>query len=311
MSQSNDTPGSVRSRLGAPGNRPSPRFRPAFWIIIFGIVLPFAVLQAPREIGRWHFANAFRLRAKKDNAAAYEALERARYWFPSGPEMLLQKAEWKLKDDQREEAIALADEAVAQNKGNVNAHLLRGEVLLNAGEFDKAVEDLKKVEEFSRRSGLPPLEDALNQLAYAQALSKSNLDEALQNITEALKLMPAAEDKPDDKERYKKGLFLDTRGYIYHLQGENELAVKDLTEAIQLVEADLEAKQKGSGEKGIPPAIRGLIDSESANTRAKAAAVIRYHRSLALAALDRKEEADKDRETARQLIGREPDETLF
>jgi hypothetical protein len=36
-----------------------------------------------------------------------------------------------------------------------------------------------------------------------------------------------------------------------------------------------------------------------------------YHRSLVLQALGRKDEADKDWEIARQLIGREPDETLF
>jgi hypothetical protein len=43
----------------------------------------------------------------------------------------------------------------------------------------------------------------------------------------------------------------------------------------------------------------------------RAAAAMHYHRSLALAALDRKEEADKDLAVARQLIGREPDESLF
>jgi len=311
MSQLNDMPSSPQSRLDAPPNRPSPRFRPAFWLIIFGIVLPFAILQAPREIGRWHFANAFRCRAKDDPAAAYEALERARYWFPDSPQLLLQKAEWKLKDGEREEAIAVAGEAVAHSKNSITANYLRGEVLFNAGEFSKAVEDFKKVEEFSRRSGVPPLQDALNQLAYARALHKSDLDEALKNINEALELLPTAADKPGTQEHYVKGLFLDTRGYIYHLQGENEPAVKDLTEAIERVEAYLGIKAENAGEKVIPPALRGLIGTSSADTKARAAAVIRYHRSLALAALDRTAEAEKDRATARQLIGREPDDTLF
>jgi len=42
-----------------------------------------------------------------------------------------------------------------------------------------------------------------------------------------------------------------------------------------------------------------------------AAAVGHYHRFLVLGALDRKDDAKKDWEIARQLIGREQDETLF
>ena len=43
----------------------------------------------------------------------------------------------------------------------------------------------------------------------------------------------------------------------------------------------------------------------------RSAAAIYYHRSLALAALDRQTEAEAERAKVKQLIGREPDETLF
>jgi hypothetical protein len=43
----------------------------------------------------------------------------------------------------------------------------------------------------------------------------------------------------------------------------------------------------------------------------RSVAVIHYHRSLVLSALDRKDDAEKDVEIARKIIGREPDETLF
>jgi hypothetical protein len=58
----------------------------------------------------------------------------------------------------------------------------------------------------------------------------------------------------------------------------------------------------------IKPArsLRSLFEREM-----RSAAVGHYHRALVLAALDRKQEADNDLAVARELIGREPDETLF
>jgi hypothetical protein len=41
------------------------------------------------------------------------------------------------------------------------------------------------------------------------------------------------------------------------------------------------------------------------------AAVMHYHRALALRALGRNKEADAEVAVARRMIGREPDETLF
>ena len=309
MSQYSEPQTASSSRRALPPSRPPSRFRPFFWVILFGIILPVAISQVPLEIGRWHFARAEQLRAKGKKEAAYQELDAANGWFPNRAEILLKRAQWKLSDGQREEALAAADRAVEKSQDGVGANALRGVLLLEAGEFERAVEDLKKVVEFSRRSGIPPLKDALNQLAYARALQKANLDEALTEITEAIDLCPTEADKAGPQEYFVKGLFLDTRGYIYFLQDEFELAVQDLNEAVERVEKSIGIHEEGLAEDAMPPAVRAALGQGSSS--AKAAAVIRYHRSLALDALDRHEEAEKDRAMVRRLTGRDPDETLY
>jgi len=187
---------------------------------------------------------------------------------------------------------------------------------------------LQRVAEFSRRTGRPPVEQSLNQLAYARALAKTDLDKALADIDEAIDLVPNA-DKPAKSTQlertayYEKGLFLDTRGYIHYLQGDYPAALDDLTEALKragvqptpkpsaAAKSDAAVKSDGAVKSDATAADSGLVAGDSAAARARGAAVIYYHRSLVLDALDRKVEAARDRYIARQLIGREPDETLF
>jgi hypothetical protein len=95
-----------------------------------------------------------------------------------------------------------------------------------------------------------------------------------------------------------------------------EDALKDLNGAVDGVDAQLKKLQPiATGDNPRPRANEqssSLREVKSEQTiLAEAAAVIHYHRALVLAALDRKEDAEKDLAVARELIGREPDEALF
>jgi tetratricopeptide (TPR) repeat protein len=276
--------------------------RPLTWILLLAIIGPCAVQLVPQEIGRWHLARAIQQRENGQKETAYQELAAAMQRFPNSPELLLWRAEWTLDDGDKEKALADVNRAVELAADNAKVLKRRAELLLQAGEFAQAVDDLKKVEEFSRRSGKPPLYEALNELAYAQALAKLDLDSALQRVNEALEIMPSEAQTPGSHEYYHRGLILDTRGLIYYLKHEYALALDDMNEAVRRIDERL---RKSKHSKTDPS------NSSTQKALARGAAVQYYHRSLVLSALERKDDAEKDVEMVRKLIGREPDETLF
>src|SRR6476619_5114199 len=117
MSQFPDGPNSIQIRLSAP-TPPRPRFRPAFLLILFGIIIPVTAWRIPGEISGWYLASALRHREQKEPAEAYRQLDQANYWTPDRPILLLQRAEWKLDDAQREEALADCEKMLALTKGD-------------------------------------------------------------------------------------------------------------------------------------------------------------------------------------------------
>jgi tetratricopeptide (TPR) repeat protein len=291
------------------------------WVLLGVIFGSCTVVQGPREVGRWHMAKALNLRSKGDKDAAYQELQRAIDWFPKNPELVLHRAEWRLDDGERDEAFADCDKMLEMGGSRELWLKAHGTFLQNASEFVRAVEDWKKLDEQSRLSGSPSRPDALNGWAYAQALADVELDDALEHVNEALELVPESERMSN-----ARAAMLDTRGFIFHLQGKNELALADLNRAIKVYDvvlpalrASLKDDEKGPEDKLTGSQPKSLIDADSSRatnaqrlaSHARSIAVVHYHRALILAALGRQQEADADRAIAKQLIGREPDETLF
>jgi len=306
----------VRVNLSPPA-RPAPRPRPMFWLFLFGVVLPLCVLRIPGEVSGWYLASALRERDAKNHEAAYRKLDQADYWIPNSPTLLLQRAEWKLEDGQREEALADCEKMLKAAKGEVGWVIIHAAFLQHAGDFSAAVEDWKKLDRFSQRSGNPDRASALNGTAYAMALAKADLDDALKMVNEALELVP------------NEANILDTRGYIYFAKGDYDAALVDLNKAMPVLDDEVAAATILAKKHSMPAIFRkttkrlpkGFLesplfdrsgDAEAIRTsRAQAAAVVHYHRSLVLDALGRKGEAAKDRAMVKVLIGREPDESLF
>jgi tetratricopeptide (TPR) repeat protein len=298
---------------------PLRRLRPTIWLLLFAFIGSYALVQVPREIGRWHLAVALNLRSKGEKDAANEKFAAAIAWFPKSPDLLLQRAEWRLEDGQRDEALADCDRMLELGGETPDWLQIHGKFLQDAGEFVRAVDDWKKVEQFSRRSGIPPRAQALNGLAYAQALAAIELDDALENVNQSLELLPADESIPEgmrESMRQTRAAILDTRGLIFHLQGRNDLAIVDMDQAVKGMESRAkkvsvpDANQRLSTTGTYEEVARSRPKTLQTN-EAREIAVIHYHRALVLAALDRTEEAGQERARARQLIGREPDETLF
>lgn len=313
MSQSPNGPNSIQIRLEPP--RPvRPRPRPVFWLFIFGVVIPVIAWRIPGEISGWYLASALRNRDQNNSAEAYRRLEQANYWTPDRPLLLLQRAEWELADGKNEEALADCEKMLAATKGNYSWLTIHANFLQHAGKFTEAVEDWKRIDQLSLRSGNPNRAIALNGIAYARALAKSDLEEALKNANEALDLAPDASS------------ILDTRGFIRVLLGDSEGALEDLNKALLVADGEVAKASIIADKHAMPVSYRRVVDklpkryaellpptdqeSEKAQ-KAFTAAVMHYHRSLAFDALGQQQAAAKDRAMVKVLIGRDPDETLF
>ena len=282
-----------------------------FWLLPLFFLASFLLAEVPFEPARWKLAQALEARSHGEKERADALLEEAFQTFPRDPVLLMQRAEWRLEDKQIEKAIEDADLALEVAGENRDWLAIHASFMQTAGRPAAAVEDWKKIDAISVRTGRPSREEALNGLAYFQALANMNLDQALANVEQALELSPG-----------EIGM-LDTRGYILYLQKQYEPALADLMKAISLIERDVAQGQRflaanppnprlvQSAPKSIRDNSKNVGNAERISNLIRNAAVIYYHRALVLQALDRDDEAEADLARVRELIGREPDETLF
>ena len=251
------------------------------WLLLAATIGPCAYLEAPREVSRWYLAAAQVEREAGHKELADQQMSQAQRWSPDDPAILLTRAKWRMEDGNHSAALEdcnAVDERIPQNAAVLS---LRSEVLQHLGRHEEAVADCKSLDRMSVTSGIPSRVDALNGLAYTRAVGNLELDEALKGIEEALVMQPG------------DPMLLDTRGFILYRQGKHEASLTDMDPAVVGIEK--------------------LLKEPSINRRSliKGIAVVRYHRALVLEKLGRYAEAKLDRARAKQLIGREPDETLF
>jgi tetratricopeptide (TPR) repeat protein len=290
---------------------------------VFGVPLLLvlgttAIVQGPREVGRWKLAAALDLRAEGKKEQAYAQLEEAMRWFPENAMLFLQRADWKFEDGRKAEALADIDQMLKAGGDRYEWLVVHSHFLQTAGEFEKAVEDWKRIDRESRRTGSPDRATALNGLAYARALAGIEIEEGLENVNEALERAPG------------NPAILDTRAFLLYQKGGDPalaVALKSMTEAVETMEPLIgvirrqgEPEQKAdrfslmqsypkTWREASPYGDRDPVTKREMNLRS--IAVMYYHRALIYEALGREVGAATDRDTARKLIGKEPDETLF
>jgi tetratricopeptide (TPR) repeat protein len=278
------------------------------------VVVPIVVSLVPREIGRWYLATALEQRKSGAKEEAYTKLDQAIGWDKEEPVYYLQRANWRREDGQYQAALDDCNRAIelagtggeskAALKFKFEALSSRAQIYQHLGRHGAAIADWKQIDQMSTTSGIPHRALALNGLAYARAVGKLELKEGLANADEALKLLPGVDS------------ILDTRGFLRYELGDYPGALEDLDKAVQGAEQfyeDAEKKRAGKprsemDQRLMSPAEQQEMEAEQSK---QAVAVIRYHRSLVYDKLGREEDAKKDRARVKELIGREPDETLF
>lgn len=265
--------------------------RGALLLIFFVLGLmstPLLLEWWPAEAARWQVATAAEQHLDGDTEGALQTLDEAIARLPESGDLYLQRARYNLALKQYETAIEDLEQALVAGAAIEQVLLLRSHVYHHMGRHDDAIKDCLELLRMSKEDYIGSTAVALNNLAYARALAKSDLDEALKNIDEAIRLAGA------------DPTYLDTRGYIRHLLGDYDGALIDMDRSIEGVEK----LYTGRYVDVFPDARLYQAD------RDQTIAVLLYHRSLVYDKLRRREDAENDRERVREL-GFEPNDSLF
>ena len=127
---------------------------------------------------------------------------------------LILKSEARLAKQDQAGAKQALEEAIARDDRLPSPQFVLASLYEAAGEYDKAIERYRRLQQLAPDNAL-----VLNNLAYALAVRKNNVQEAL----------PIAE-KAYELTKGKIVSIADTMGWIYHLAGQDEKAVKILEE---------------------------------------------------------------------------------
>lgn len=282
-------------------------------LLISGVVLAvYGYLEGPREIGRWYLAAAAEhwteaefaaargdpSRAAENREQAFDRLEEALRWSPEEPLWIAQRAQWLAAAGKHQEALEDCNLAIEKLGERTSLLGLRMTIYQQLGRHAEAVKDSERINDLSKTSGNPLRPEALNNLAYAKAIGKIDLDTALKEINESLRIGP------------ENALFLDTRGFVRYQKGDYALALEDLQRACRNAEKELANMQKnlGSARKQSPDP--RLLEINLMQHK-RNLGVIFYHRALIHEKLGHAAAARADHNKVKELIGREGDETLF
>ncbi len=130
---------------------------------------------------------------------------------------LILRSEARLAKDDKEGARKALEEAIARDDRLPSPQFQLAALYELTGEYDKAIERYRRLQQL-----VPDNPIVLNNLAYALAVRKNNVQEAL----------PLAE-KANELAKGKLPNVSDTLGWIYHLAGQDDKAVKLLEEAVR------------------------------------------------------------------------------
>ena len=267
-------------------------------IVVSILLLPLLFMWGPQERARWQQAAAEEQRLDGDLDGAIDSLDEAVTRFPDQEALYFKRAEWLMDKGDYDRALEDCQRGIELAPHNTDGYRIRSQILQHLARFEEAVADMEKLLEFSERGWGFDRASALNGVAYSRALANTNVEQALDEVEEALSLY-----------REFNGPMLDTRGFIHYLLGDLEKARADLDQAVMLIERENESlAQQLSGDQ------LGVIDRRDSQLvfqrHSQGVAVIRYHRSLILDSLGETEKAEEDRQRVVEL-GYEPGTDLF
>ncbi|HRX81325.1 MAG TPA: hypothetical protein P5307_19785 [Pirellulaceae bacterium] len=275
-----------------PGRNPLPR-GVLFLLLVIGVAVPIVLYWLPAERATWQIAAAQAKWLDDDLPGAISILEIAAEEFPDTPAVYEQRLQFYFEAKQFDNALADAEKLVALTPKSPSALGLKSQALHHLGKHDKAIEVCKEILRLAQEEWIGSAAQALNSLAYAQAIGDTQLEEALKNINESLRL---AGDNP---------ALLDTRGYVKYRLGDSKAAKEDIERAVEHWE-QLVAYQEAQS----LPSVRSYQSETDRASYQQALAVMLYHRALVYDRLKMHDQAKVDRERVRNL-GYEPNDQLF
>jgi tetratricopeptide (TPR) repeat protein len=333
MNDSGSHPSVSTTTNRANSERPRRSSRFAWWLagLTLGLVV---IVEMPNELLSWRYAAALEARDAGKKEEANKVLAELLQKRPDDPRFLAAQYTWNKEDGKYETALSYVQKLItAESEGTeFFAGLLheRSQLYLHLQRYPEAIADCLELARFHKTTGRPSREEVLNSLAYSRALAGTDLDAALIDIDAAIAISRAnfrdAEQILQRAVAAKKGAFaaneflnmqrrsllgcVDTRGLVRFKQADYAAAQTDFDEAVEsmrlvreyyrLHDDALSARERSYRDFA---AKRRLLDHNDA--------VIYYHRSLNLRKLGRDDEAQRDWDKARELIGKEPDESLF
>jgi len=304
----------------------TPRRGFPLWYLLLAVLVVTAVIRGPQEISRWYLAAAqeaaldeqFRLvKANSpppapDFSAAIDMADAALWWDPDSRQILLQRAQWKLANEDLDGALEDCNAAIDQNRGDAQPYFIRADIYLQAGRSKDCIADCSKLVRLAEDRDSGTLADRLNHRAYLRAViqwrkkpaerDREQLDLALADIQRACNIFgPAHVTTPE--------AYLDTRAFIYYLRGQFKLAIDDQNDAVREGESLFEQQQRILSTQRLRTVDHRQLLLEERRAK-RHLAVIYYHRALIQLALGKKDHARKDVRRIRQL-GFEPSRSLY
>ncbi|MBI83170.1 MAG: hypothetical protein CMJ81_08245 [Planctomycetaceae bacterium] len=220
--------------------------------------------------------------------------------------LCLRRAQQNLEDGDLQASLDEANQAVELAPESTKPFKFRSYIYFRMKLLAEAVADQSTaLEIWEQRSSLAVFSadmsikrDALNERAYLRALGEFDLEEALQDVEQALKLL----ELPHEDE----ATFLDTRGYIYYLLDDLDAASSDMIRA-----KELEEKSQGISFEQLLLMSSGEDDAKTdlAASYGELAVVYRHY-GLVLQKQGQTEQAQQYLDLANQL-GYNPDAGIW
>jgi tetratricopeptide (TPR) repeat protein len=261
-------------------------------VVLLLVLGPVLYAGLPHEVAAWYVAAAFEKRLNGDFDGAFATLDRALAWDEDDLSLYALRGEWRSTQKQFAEALEDFGRVLESEPRNSAVLIQKTQALQRLSQHGEAIAEWKRLVKLHQGSNAATRATMLNGLAYAMAVGKTDLDQALERIEQAIRLVG------------NNAAMLDTRGFIHLLRGDLEKAKLDLNLAVAVVEEQLRKAQKAN------EYIDGREYLLALHQEQEGVAVIRYHRALLHEKLGHLDQAKSDRQRVRDL-GFEPSDELF
>ena len=288
-------------------------FRLAVVLLVLAVIAGVVVYtQGDSFMASWYASRAESKANQGDYQGAIADMSNAIQQTPDNVQLYLRRGQYRMnaQPPDVDGAIEDFDRVLAADEGYAEGYFLRSTayqrmaLLLDdpqraAQLHAEAIADLEKA--------LPhmPKDDPmlLNQLAYTRAVAGVDLDQALEEIETALKnadpqaVLASVEEEPINGNALVQArqilAFLDTRGFIHHLRGDQEEALADMNLTLDLYLATDRAIFNRLADENA----RATFQRE----QEKLHAVLLHHRGLVHQALGNEDQAKADLTKAQEL----------